>query len=680
MKIRTIAAALLLLICPLLCIPECSASPGPGLLITEVQPVGTEGFTLYNPGQEDLNLKGFYMSDGEGRVSFTKNLIIPSRTEITFSFDITSNQTFLNRPDEPNRIALQIGENGIVADGRFKLADAGDDLYVHAPDGRILDSVCWGNVTATGWIDEPLQRPSKDRYLVRCSPIDTDSSKDWKLSRPGMTDKNFGTVFEADVIPFVFPESEGTEIFRILEAAEYEVLISIYQITSVNVIALLCELAEKGVEVTILLEGSPLGGKDTTTLERTMMKSLVDSGGNVRLINDTRTGASEGTGYRFTYVHTKYAIIDRYATIITSENWTQSNLSPGNGNRGWGAIIKSEGYAEYMRKIFLNDSSNMYGDCADLLNLYPEQSSYPGNLTYSGISSEYESPVTFTDCLVYPVLSPDNSYDTLKSFIESAETRVYAEQMDISNSYMGIASDSPVSWMVDRTYEGIDGRLLLDLTFDQGGKASEIGLINTTTSLKAAGITGGENFSLTHNKGVIADNSVWIGSVNWTDTSFFRNRESAVIIRSEEVSNFFTEYFMKDWNDNDSNSELTAELFRIPTISENIHCFEADVFPNGNYVYKWDIYGDGILIRNSVLPKIVCENLNPGDYTLIVEITEESTGKFTTAHLAYTIEEPNNERTIIDNPVTVYLIIGIIAAAAIVAYSKSNKSKGKEEL
>lgn len=677
MRFRTSAVALLILLSFPVLVPECYATSGPGLLITEVQPVGTEGFTLYNPGQEDLNLKGFYASDGEGKVRFTKSITLNSKEEITFSFDVNSNQTFLNRPDKPDMNILQIGSNGIVADGNFRLADAGDDLYICSPDDRILDSVCWGNVTAIGWIDEPLQRPNKDRYLVRCSPIDTDSSADWRLSRPGMTDRNYGSAFEASITPFVFPESEGSELLRSLESAGYEVLISVYQITSRNLIALLCELAEKGIEVTVLLEGSPLGNKDITNLERTLMKNLVDAGGCVKLINDTRIGASENTGNRFTYVHTKYAIIDEAVTVITSENWTESNLNPGTGNRGWGAVIDSKEYAEYMKKVFLNDSSTLYGDCMNLLDVYPEQSSYPGILTYSGYN-ESENSVTFTDCTVSPVLSPDNSYETLKTFISSADTRVYAQQMDISNSYMGISENSPVSWMADKASEGVDGRFILDLTFDQGGKAAEVGLINTTTRLKAAGIEGGENFNLTHNKGVISDNSVWVGSVNWTDTSFTKNRESAVIIHSEEVSDYYAEYFLMDWNNNDTTSGIMAELSIIPTVSKNIYCFEADIVPKGLYSYSWDIYGDGKLIRESRMPKIVCENLDAGKHTLTLNVVENSTGRCTTANIEYTIEESTDKKNIFDSIIIIYLAVGAVAVLLIIAYIKSNKSGGSE--
>ena len=679
MRAAIVVAVALLVACPVLCIGECSAYTGVGLLITEVQSSGNEGLSLYNPGERKIDLKDYYLSDGEGKLTFTTSLILPGRSKITITFDKNADQTFLKRPEEPDMVIFEVGTEGIKAEGNFRLADAGDDLYIYCPDGRMLDSVCWGDIVAKGWLGEPAEKPTKDRYLVRCSLMDTDSSKDWRISRPGMTDRNFGPTFIADVTPFLFPECGGVEIYNALEKAEHEILLSIYQITSRDVVALLCLLANNGVDVTVLLEGTPLGRGDITNLERTMMRSLVDSGGKVMMINDHRS--SDEKSNRFTYVHTKYAIIDGHTTIITSENWTQANMSDGDGNRGWGAVIESEGYASYMRNIFLNDSSDYYNDCNGLLELYPDQFDYEGDLTYSDPGLNYDGSndsVTFTNCEVSPILSPDNSYDALRSFIEGAETRIYAEQMDISNSYRGIDEKSPISWMVDSASKGVDSRLILDLTFDDGGIAAEIGLINTTTDLRAAGIKGGVDFSLTHNKGVIADDAVWVGSVNWTDTSFFRNREAAVIIKSQEISDHYANYFMTDWNNNDRTRGIDvsvhstgAELFA------GFGYFEAKVSPKGEYTYEWDLYGDGSLIRHSTIHKITYEGLEPGKHILSLTVVEKDTGRRSVTHKEYTIIEDSAGNDFNYIQYLVYVVVGVLSTLLIVVSVRNHRSSDK---
>lgn len=671
-----VAAVALLVACPILYAEECSAYGSVGLLISEVQSTGSEGFSLYNPGGREIDLKGYYLSDGEGKVTFTKSLTLPGCSKISITFDKDADQTFLKRPDEPDIRIFEVNTEGIKAESNFRLADAGDDLYVYSPDGRVLDSVCWGNTIAKGWSGEPAEKPTKDRYLVRSLLIDTDSSEDWRLSRPGMTDRNFGPTFTADVTPFTFPECNGVEIYNALEAAEHEVLLSIYQITSIEVVALLCLLADKGVDVTVLLEGTPLGRGDTVNLERTMMRSIVDSGGKVMMVNDKNSSGDMSN--RFLYIHTKYAVIDGHTTIITSENWTDANLSEGDGNRGWGAIIEGDGYASYMRNIFLNDSSDYYGDCNELLYLYPGQLPYEGDLTYSDPGLNYDdsgSSFTFKNCQVSPVLSPDNSYDALRSFIEGAETRVYAEQMDISNSYRGIDERSPISWMVDSASRGVDSKLILDLTFDDGGTAAEIGLINTTTDLRAAGIEGGPGFSLTHNKGVIADDSVWIGSVNWTDTSFFRNREAAVIIRSQEISDHYAEYFMADWNYNDRTQGMDVNILSADTdLHAGFGYFEADVFPRGNYTYEWDLYGDGRLVRHSVIHKIAYEGLEPGRHVLALTVSDEDSGRRSISYLEYTVVEDEEGNDIIYTKYSIYLIVGAVATLLIANSLRNHRS------
>lgn len=682
MRLAVILLVAALAVCPVLCATDCTAEAESSILISEVQSKGTEGFSLYNTENYNIDLKGYYLSDGEGKVSFTKSLMLAQCSSITISFDINSDQTFLNRPENPNLKVFQVGTNGIVAESRFKLADAGDDLYLYDTKNKLLDSVCWGNKIAEGWYGRSNDKPTNDRYLVRCSYVDTNTSADWKLTRPGMTDLNSSTMFNADVIPFTFPECHGIEIYNALESAKNEVLISIYQITSKETISLLCLLAHKGIDVTVLLEGSPLGTRDSTNLERTLMKSLVDSGGTVRLINDSRSNGPEDFGDRFTYVHTKYAVIDGITTIITSENWTESNMGPGDGNRGWGVVIHSEGYASYMRSIFLNDSSKSYGDCKDMMELYPDQSVYEGDLTYSDPDLQYDysnCSVKYEGCIVSPVLSPDNSYDALRSFIDGAETRVYSEQMDMSNSYLGISNDSPVSWMVDAASRGVDSKLILDLTSDTGGKSAEVGLINTTTDLKAAGINGGDGFRLTHNKGVIVDDSVWVGSINWTDTSFFRNRESAVIIKSIEVSDHFASYFLKDWVKNDRNSEINVEILNMLfEFTGDFGCFEVNATPDYEYTYEWDIYGDGSLLRTSSIPKITYEGLEAGEHNLIVKVIEKETGRSAVIEVAYTVSEGSGDTDNI-NAYSVYVIIGMAALTAVVGLIRSERSTSNKE-
>jgi phosphatidylserine/phosphatidylglycerophosphate/cardiolipin synthase-like enzyme len=676
-----ILLAVMVAVTPAFTATEDVAAVPDGILISEVQPKGTEGLSLHNFGDRWLDMKGHSLSDGEGKIVFTRSIMLGPSADITVSFDADSVQTFLDRPGDEDFFAYEVGTSGITADKRFKLADAGDGLCLFDPGNVLIDSVCWGNATVEGWSGRSGDRPTEDRYLVRLSSSDTDTAEDWKLTRPGMTDRPCVT-FTADVTPFTFPECRGSHIYNALESAREEVLISIYQLTSRETAALLCLLAGSGVSVNVLLEGSPLGGREIVNTERMMMKNLVDCGGTVRFINDPNSGDNRDYGSRFTYVHSKYAVIDGKTTIITSENWTESNMGAGEGNRGWGAVLESEDCASYMRDIFFNDSSNAFGDCRDLLELYPQQAGFEGSMAYSDpaliYDGSYES-ITFRDCRVTPVLSPDNSYGRLRSMIEGSEVRVFAQQMDLSDSYMGLSEESPASWMVDAASRGVDGRLILDITNDTGSEYAEIGLINTTTGLKAAGISGGEGFRLTHNKGVIVDDSVWIGSVNWTNTSFFHNREVAVIVDSPGVTDFFSSHFMEDWDDNYAFGKINLEILcsgdRLPS---DFGSFEVSIYPKGDYTILWDIYGDGNHIRSSAIAKISYEGLEPGRHTLIVTVTDEDTGRSASASVEYIAEE-HHKRTDSINVNFVYLAIGASASAVALRIVRAEKTRDLPE-
>ena len=664
-------AVLVLVLIPAVC-PVCDESEGHAgkILITEVQPKGIEGFTVANYGATDVDLKGYAVSDGEGTVTFTETLMLGHSESVTLSFDVNTPHTFVYRPADKDFNPVQIGTRGIVKSGNFRLADTGDDLSLLSPNGRLLDTVCWGNKTAEGWNGDGAAVPSKYRYLVRVSEHDTDTSEDWILSRPGLTDIAFGNspVFIGDVMPFTFPECRGIPVIGAITSAEKEILVSMYQLTSSAAVSALCERARNGISVTVLLEGTPLSDADTVIKERMLVNNIVDAGGTVRLINDGN--ALNDLGNRFRYLHSKYAVIDEKTVIVTSENWTDSNFGKGVGNRGWGAAVYSEGYAGFMKNIFLNDSSKVFGDCMDLSELYPFQKSHTlvSDTDYSDYGCEIHR-----GCEITPILSPDNSYGYLGSLFGNAENRIYAEQMNVGYDYAVAGSESPVSWMVDASSRGVDCRLILDAFSDTGKNASVIDYLNTATEVKAAGIGGGDGFCLTHNKGAISDDCVWLGSVNWTDTSFNGNREAAAIIRSEGVSDYFSEFFLKDWENSYSFGGIKAELTHPEEMREGLSGFiELSISPAGDYGYRWDLYGDGTCVRNTKIPKIVYAGLRPGQHKMTVTVSEPKKGISEELVFEYSVEENNGSGTHNLNGYLPYLAVAALAFAAIAGLLKTN--------
>ena len=79
--------------------------------------------------------------------------------------------------------------------------------------------------------------------------------------------------------------------------------------------------------------------------------------------------------------------------------------------------------------------------------------------TYGRYTAVVSDNVSY-DAKVRPVISPDNSYDTMRTFILSANERVFSEQLDVDYDWT-IGDDNPISWM--RTVsDKVDCRLLVD--------------------------------------------------------------------------------------------------------------------------------------------------------------------------------------------------------------------------
>ena len=608
------------------CIPMSGSSSAADntILFKEVNPAGEyEGFSLYNYSNSKINLKGYEITDREGTLSVTSDLFVEPSALIIFAAKSDPSDLFSSRPN-----THVIGSSGITKTGTFTLNDRGDDLYLY--NGKtLIDTVCYGTKTAdAGWSGPPVDI-SSSKYILRVGMIDTDKASDWVLTKFGVTNLPFdpSLKFNAVVTPFTFPEGNGGAIYKELEQANTEVLISIYQLTSYNLVALLCDLEKKGVDVTILLEGDVLNYDMSNELS--CMKSIVDAGGEVFLINTPAGGNYE----RYNFVHNKYAVIDSKKVIITTENWTIANMGTNKSNRGWGATIESVDYARYMTDVFNNDVKQEYGDVFELTDMYPSVKSYSGLPSYSSPPFTYETKGF--SATVTPILSPDNSYEALHHYMDGAKYRLFSEQLDIGSTFSNVSDISPVSWMDDASKRGVDARFILDIATSSNKEShtKEVNIINTTTSVKATTINGGDGFSTTHNKGIIIDDTVWVGSVNWTEPSFTSNRETAVLIDSKEVTDFYAGYFMKDWNANTTDTEVKLQVSsdKDRIFSNEIVTFSVSDSTAKKYI--WDIYGDGNSVESGT-NRIARNNLVPGTYTLTVTLDDGRSAEFT-----YTVEK-----------------------------------------
>jgi phosphatidylserine/phosphatidylglycerophosphate/cardiolipin synthase-like enzyme len=652
---KIVALCIIALIVAVPCISDrASGANDEHLWLYEIMPAGSfEAVTIYNAGTTTVNLKNYYLDDGEGTVRFTLDMFIRSKECLTVAS--TTPETWLT-----DRNVFVFGTHGIVAKS-FILADAGDEVMLKRANGQVIDTFVYGNgdTSVPGWKGEAFGKIAAGKMAIRCSAFDTDTAADWKISVAGRTNETISSagMFDAYVTPFVFPDSKGDPLFHALEKAVHEVLISVYILDHKDIVSLLVLLLEKGVSVSILLEGSPAGGVPDTEIRFMMM--LREKGASVHMMK------GNGVYKRYDLVHNKYAVIDSKTVIVTSENWRESSFG---GNRGWGSVIQSDGLAAYMKNIYFEDNDISRCDIYDIKEIYKSAAPISVPPYKPRTPSQYE---TFR-ASVKPVLSPDISFEYLEKEMSGAVERIYTEQMSIQYAWTDTTIPSPVSWSLTASGNGVDVRILADVTFanaDDGGKDNYavVSIIDGMGGIQARTISGGDNFGLMHNKGVIIDDTVWISSINWTNAAFMNNREVAIAIYSKGTADYFADHFMTDWGAEvylDIVIDVKGDKAGEPVVLDA----SSSTYPKGT-TFEWDI-GNGTIRKGIKIATLLPEGVN--ECTLIVT---DPTGSWHMYEFTVTIYPNENGNEFMGPYVKYAPILAILLMVLAIAVAKKMRGR-----
>jgi cardiolipin synthase A/B len=302
---------------------------------------------------------------------------------------------------------------------------------------------------------------------------------------------------------------------------------------------------ERDVDVSILLEGGPVGG--ITAEEKGVILKLTERGIPVSVMD-----SYDASPAPYRYNHGKYVVIDRKSLLITSENFKYSGFPPAgiNGNRGWGVYLEDPELAEYFLSVYTTDSH--------------ARSVRPYNGSQGSLESISERtymadfvPEYFVGATVHPVISPDTS-NQITDLINSAEQSIEIEQAYITNDSSSRLNPY-LSAAINASRRGVHVRVLLDsywFNIEQEEDNDEmVGIINRIgrsenipLEARCADLTR-IGVDKIHNKGVIVDGQhVLVSSINWNSISPNFNREAGVIIDHPGVAHYFLEVFENDWN------------------------------------------------------------------------------------------------------------------------------------
>jgi phosphatidylserine/phosphatidylglycerophosphate/cardiolipin synthase-like enzyme len=588
-----------------------------------------EYITITNPTSEIVDISGWILTDKlttysghEGVLIFPLGTMIRPHQKVTVTRNasafylansvIPDYEFFVDsRSDVPQMEVIDTSTGDYRG---LRLANKGDEIvladeYLFTDLGfeheHIIDKVVYGNSSyisnfeniiypfnISHWVGPSIYNITETEVLKRNEVenpniiansypeyIDTNTASDWEnhhVYHPGQSDFKFNTVtYTGSVRVFTSPDSSYEAIVKELNNAQKSIILSIYQFHNPYLMDRMINASLRGVDVKIFIDGAPVGG--VTDAARYVAQQLANAGCEIRF---HRSSTDKDIHRRYRFIHTKYAVIDNFTSIIMSENWKTTGIPVDNtyGNRGWGVLIQNAEIASNYAKVFFHDwnpamrDSYFFNGSDEKLGAPPEDFIMSWSVPTGNYKPRFERKTINGEFKVTPVIAPDTTLDKYNSILEminSATESVYIEQLncyidwdtkdrDVDNLYLTAAFDA--------ASRGCEVKILLDAAFswaDNPGLDNYDSVSYINSKAKAEGLSdkiqakliylygasGNNELDKIHNKGVIVDGKkTLISSINWATGSVIYNREAGVIIENEQVADYYTEIFNYDWN------------------------------------------------------------------------------------------------------------------------------------
>jgi cardiolipin synthase len=433
---------------------------------------------------------GWTLVDDEGTVAQLPDRTISGRTVLS---------------PEPDAVPGRVGGPVLPLAGRLRLANGGDVVELRRPNGSVVAAASYERA------------PEGELYSRR------DGGWTWRV--PGSTSWDPVSTTPASARAFVLPDAPGV-VEEELRSADDRILLAGYTLTSERVTAALLDAHRRGVEVRVLLEGSPVGGtshRQADALDRLSAAGITAS-------------VFAGDRDPFGVYHAKYAVVDDRALVLT-ENFKPAGTG-GHSSRGWGVVLDGAQTASELARVFRADRTG------------------PGVVSWEGHRSAVDPVARGASGGRYPMhfapealpverarllVAPDNALDEVAALIRSANDSIRIQQMAIE----GI-DDPLLQASIDAARNGTEVEILLSgasyVKSDNRELVREIDLLAAREDLpiSASIVDPRGRFSKVHAKvAIVDDKHVVLGSLNWNPAAYQENREVVVVLTGEEIAGYY---------------------------------------------------------------------------------------------------------------------------------------------
>jgi cardiolipin synthase len=312
-------------------IPEAAAQSSPEntapppLLITELYPNTAtrneldEYVALSNPSTLSVNIEGWSITDNEGTIIFptfevgSNQTVYVTRNASAFLTQQSSVKREVSKPDFEYGSDSDPAVSQLQTEGRtFALRNSGDEVILRDASGKEVDVVLFGEAAyeGSGWRAELLEKPREGMIFIRKGVQDTNQCGDWLILPFGASyhaPVKFPCAGSRSATTFVSPDCSFPVLQEELNNAASTLYINLYEFDNPYLMDSIVDALERGVNVKVLLEGSPVGG--ITDEEWYIAGTIAERGGEVRLSTDPFIN------------HAKYAVLDNRTLIVMTENW-----------------------------------------------------------------------------------------------------------------------------------------------------------------------------------------------------------------------------------------------------------------------------------------------------------------------------------------------------------------------
>jgi cardiolipin synthase len=575
---------------------------------------GDEGFRLTNVSTQPITLTNWAMvkSPSPGEINLTGTLQ-PDQSIWIAKSAITFTQQFGFKPDYKYTADADSSVPTLTVKSLPAFGVSGK-LVLREGVTNTIDVVIWGTTTLTDpqWSGSNVQRYSNSsiaasgqiiyRRLDEATGLivtDTDTAPDWandstnplsgrKVQYPGwdlekfwQTAKVTGT---ATLTVAIAPDNAYRVISDVLGSAQHSIVMELHTFDNLGLLEVVTQTIRRGVSVTILLEGSPVGGIDDQ--ERWVCQHIEAVGGQCWFMISNTAGGNT-IHARYDYLHAKMIVVDDRVVAIGSENLSPRTLVYDNfadgtvGHRGVYLVTDASGVVARALDIWNadfdpNNHQDIFRWSPILTGSYgpPSIGFTPDySIEVSGYRIRYPEPLTVTAPLTFELLTAPESAlrasDSLLGLIgrSGAGDAIAVEQLDEPPHWGNSTSNSiadpnlRLEALIAAASRGAKVRLLLDRYFDDSTQpTSNAATLQYIDSLRAISPTLYANLEARlgdpalyglHNKMFLFDiggrRFVHAGSLNGTETSNKVNREVALQVESSAAYDYLLTMFEYDW-------------------------------------------------------------------------------------------------------------------------------------